>query len=86
MIDELDFVDIERFVCVAYDVKERFKINDINKLRYIIFKMSSDNNLRKLPPTRYALIKQHILRSAYTAGWIWGLTLEEDLIASSPVD
>ena len=85
MIDELDFVDIERFVCVAYDVKERFKINDINKLRYIIFKMSSDNNLRKLPPTRYAL-KQHILRSAYTAGWIWGLTLEEDLIASSPVD
>ena len=33
----------------------------------------------------YAL-RRHILRSAYTAGWIWGLTLEEDLIAPSPVD
>ena len=44
----------------------------------------SENKLRKLPPTREAL-QLHILHSAYTAGWIWGATLQPSDQIPSPV-
>ena len=44
----------------------------------------SENNLRKLPPTRDSL-NLHVLRSAYTAGWVWGSILQGDIDIPSPV-
>ena len=48
------------------------------------FTESSDIKLRMLPPTREAL-QLHILRSAYAAGWIWGVTLPPSDKIPSPV-
>ena len=65
---------MEKYACASYDPHNRFHTNDVNWLRFLLFTKSSDNKLRKLPPTREAL-QLHTLRSAYAAGWIWGLTL-----------
>ena len=67
-VEEQDFVNIEKFVCAAYDPTNRFQTDDINKLRYHLFSVSTDNNLCIIPPTRAAL-RLHILRSAYAGGW-----------------
>ena len=66
---------IEKYVCAAYDPHNRFHKDDVNRLRFLLFTKSSGNKQRKLPPTREAL-QLHSLRSAYAAGWIWGVTLQ----------
>ena len=76
---ETDFSAIENFVCTAC----RYKCKDVNKLRFLIFSKSYENNLRKLPPTKDAL-KLHVLRSAYVAGWIWGTALNFEVARPSP--
>ena len=82
---ENDFNLIEKYVCAAYDPHNRFHTNDINRLRFLLFTKSSENKLRKLPSTREAF-QLHILRSAYSAGWIWGITLQPSDQIPSPVD
>ena len=52
---------------------------------FLLFTKSSENKLRKLPPTRGAL-QLHILRSAYAAGWILGVALQPSDQIPSPVD
>ena len=77
-VEEQDFINIEKFVCAAYDPTNRFQSDDINKLRYHLYSVSTDNNFRRIPPTRAAL-HLHILRSAYAGGWHWGGALLENL-------
>ena len=47
---------------------------DLDILRFKKFTNSSSNELRALPPSKDALL-QHVLRSAYQAGWDWGNSL-----------
>ena len=47
---------------------------DLDDLRFHIFRKSSSNELRILPPSKDALL-QHLFRSSYQAGWVWGNTL-----------
>ena len=63
-VEEVDLHEIEKFVSLAYDPQNRMKVNDVNRLRRMMFQKSSENNLRKLPPTKDSL-KMHVLRSAY---------------------
>ena len=84
-ITEMDYLKIEKLVCTAYDPQKRFLTDDVNRLRYLLISMSTDNNLRKLPPSRAAL-KQHILRSAYAAGWIWGGCLNNCISIPPPME
>ena len=74
-VEENDLSLIEKYVYTAYDPHNCFHMNDINRLRLLLFTKSSENKLRKLPPTREAL-QLHILQSVYAAGWIWGVTLQ----------
>ena len=74
-----------KYVCAAYDPHNCFHTDNINRLWFLLFTMSSENKLRKLPPTREAL-QLHILRSAYAAGWIWGMTLQPSDQIPSLVD
>ena len=82
---EDDFVKLENFVCRAYDQNHRLNTYDINSLRYLLFNVSTENNLRKLPPTRDAL-RLHILRSAFVAGCIWGQCLQGHDAIPDPTD
>ena len=66
-MEENDLNLIEKYVCAAYDPHNRFRMNDVNRLRFLLFTKSIENKLRKLPPTREAL-QLHILRSTYAAG------------------
>ena len=43
---------IEKYVCAAYDLHNRFHANDVNRLRFLLFTKSKDIKLRKLLPTR----------------------------------
>ena len=54
-VKENDLNLIEKYVCTAYDLHNRFHTNDINRLRLLLFTESSENILRKLPLTRYTL-------------------------------
>ena len=69
----------------CYDSHNRFHTDHNNRLPFLLFKRLSDNKLRKLPPTKEVL-QLHILRSAYTAGWIWDVTLQPSDKIPSPVD
>ena len=61
------------------------KVNDGNRLRHMMFQKSSENNLRKLPPTKDSL-KMHVLRSAYDAGWMWGSILQGRICIPSAIE
>ena len=84
-VEENDLNLIEKYVGAAYDPHNRFHTNDVNRLRFFLFTKSSENKLRKLPQTR-EVFKLHILRSAYAAGWIWGVTLQPSDQIPSPFD
>ena len=75
-VTEQDFEIIEKFICAAYGNQDKFHIQEVNQLRYLIFCQLPDNNLRKLPPSKEAL-RRHILRSTYVGGWVWGSVLSE---------
>ena len=63
---------VEQFVSHLYLKQEL----DLDKARFLMFSAATNLDLRELPPCKTAL-KQHILRSAFQAGWIWGNTLSE---------
>ena len=58
---------IEEFVCLVYGVSEK---NSLGAHRLSKFQKSTDDDLRKLPPSREALW-QHVKRSCYQAGYVW---------------
>ena len=49
---------------------------ELDDARYTIFSSSTSDNFREIPPSSDAL-EQHILRSAFQAGWVWGNTLSQ---------
>ena len=63
---------IEAFISYMYS-KE---IYDLDELRFQMFRISSNNCFRDLPPSKQAL-KLHVKRSAYQAGWIWGNSISQ---------
>ena len=84
-VSESDFLMIEKLVCTVYDPPNRFKTNDVNKLRYLLFTVWTENNLRKLPPTK-ASLRLHVMRAAYAAGWVWGQSLISTFLVPSPLE
>ena len=62
---------LQKFVSYAYSKKID---KDLDELRFNIFEKSSSNELRSLPPSKDVLL-QHMFRSSYQAGWVWGNTL-----------
>ena len=84
-MDQNELNLIEKNVCTAYDLHNRFRTNGGNRLRFLLFTKSSDNKLRSLPPTKAARWL-HILRSVHAASRIWGLTLQLSDQLSSLVD
>ena len=82
-VDEEDFQILETFVCKAYNPQNRFKTNNINKLRQLLFMSSSENKLRMIPPSIDSL-RQHVLRSAFAGGWLWGSAFTRDVTMPSP--
>ena len=67
---------------VVYDPSRKFSCTGLNALRFALFKASSVNDLRRIPPTEDAFF-QHCLRCCYQAGWIWGSTLNKNVGPSS---
>lgn len=64
---------LERYVLDIYSMK---KCETLGQARKEKFQMSSDNDLRKLPPGRDALM-QHTKRACYQAGYIWRESFED---------
>ena len=84
-VDKNELNLIEKNVCTAYDLHNRFRTNGGNQLRFLLFTKSSDNKLRSLPPIK-AAPRLHILRSLHAASRIWGVTLQLSDQLSSLVD
>ena len=57
---------VEEFVCVLYGVPQ----GSLASIRLRKFQNSTDDDLRKLCPSREAL-SQHVKRSCYQAGYLW---------------
>ena len=56
---------LQQFVVYVY--LKKYETIDLDELRFNIFKNSSSNEFRILPPSKDALLL-HVLRSAYQAG------------------
>ena len=82
---ENDLNVIEKYVCATYDPDNHFHTNDVNRIRFLLFTKSSDNKLRKLPPTR-EVQQPRFLCSVYAVGWIWDVTLQRSDQILSQVD
>ena len=77
-VDKNEFNLTEKYVWATYDPHNGFSTKltfDVNRLRFFLFTKSSDNKLRNLSQTKEAL-QLHILHSGYTAGGIYGATLQ----------
>ena len=70
---------IEEYVKTLYTTPR----SSLGEIRLEKFLKSSDNDLRKLPPSKDALI-QHIKRSCYQAGFLWRESVE-DLDIPDPI-
>ena len=57
----------EQFVLEMYSIR---KVNNLMRARLDSFKMSTDNDIRKLPPSKGALT-QHTKRACYVSSWIF---------------
>ena len=69
---------IEEFICQLYGVSE----NSLGAHRMSKFQKSTDDDLRKLPPSIEAL-SQHVRRSCYQAGYLWQ-ECQSDLLLPEP--
>ena len=65
---------LECFVAKMYlPSSETLSLDDV---RFSLFSNSVNENFRKLPPSKDGLL-QHVLRSAFQAGWVWGNTFHQ---------
>ena len=77
-MDKNEFNLTEKYVWATYDPYNGFRTTltfDVNRLPFLFFTKWSDNKLRNLSQAKEAL-QLHILHSAYTAGGIYGVTLQ----------
>ena len=77
------FTEIEQMVSSMYCASHSF--TSLSELRYELFKSSTSNDLRKIPPSTDAL-QLPVLRSSYVTGWVWGGALEDPSSIPSPSD
>ena len=71
IISDGDLNILEYFVCHMYSSKKRCQAEiNINEMRLKKFKLSSNNDLRIVPPSKNALL-QHVKRACYQAGYLW---------------
>ena len=68
--DQIDI--LERYMLEVYGSRA----TSLADARLDKFNKSTDNDLRSLPPSRDAL-RQHVLRAAYQAGYLWHQCVEE---------
>lgn len=68
---------IEEYVQMLYGFDSTLAADRLNK-----FRKSTDDDLRKLPPSKDALL-QHAKRACYQAGYVWQESME-DLLLPSP--
>lgn len=85
-LPSLDYIQntstvIEQFVAHVYGQKGSLTIDNA---RFSLFSSSQSGNLREFPPSRDAL-KQHVLRSAFQAGWVLGNTLYQRPVSSKDI-
>ena len=66
-VTEADMNAIESFIMKMYTKLSNISFTD---LRINMFKSLTNNDLRKLPPSRRAL-EQHTRRTCYQAGYVW---------------
>ena len=66
-VTEADMDAIESFIMKMYTKLSNISFTD---LRINMFKSLTNNDLRKLPPSRRAL-EQHTRRTCYQAGYVW---------------
>ena len=77
---ESDVQQLECFVVCMYD--KTLEVKNVNDARQILFS-SGTRTLERIPPTSAALF-QHIKRSAYQAGLVWGQSLTTNQQLPSP--
>ena len=66
---------IEAFIiCHCYGNKT---CNNVDELRYSLFRTSLSNSFRDLPPSKIGLF-YHVLRSCFQAGWVCGNTFLQE--------
>ena len=64
------------FVGYCYGKGKAGTSESLEKVRFMIFYKQTKKNLRQLPPCKDSL-RQHLLRSSYQSGWVWGNTLKQ---------
>ena len=65
---------IEAFICHCYGNKT---CNNVDELRYYLFRTSINNSFRDLSPSNIGPFYQ-VLRSCFQAGWVWGNTFIQE--------
>ena len=76
-ISENDADVLEEYVHDLYsNPSKKNTSKSLNDLRLHMFRTSSDNDFRKLPPCRNALI-EHAKRASYQAGFLWQESVED---------
>ena len=73
---------LEKYVDLLYD--KTCQLTQVNVARQHLFARRSRAS-ENIPPTQAAL-KQHILRTAYQAGHVWGQSLQKEAILPSPAN
>ena len=64
-----------KFVSAAFG--DTTNSGSLNEFRLKLFKASSSNNFRELPPSEEGL-ELHIRRSCYQSGWVWGNSTSQE--------
>ena len=64
-MDENEFSLIEKYACAAYDPENSFRTSDINRLWFVLFTKSSENKLKKLFPTKEALVAPYFMSTLH---------------------
>ena len=73
------FDQIQRFIVLLY--QRTSELENVNDLRKQLF--CQNRSIENIPPTKNAL-EQHVKRSVYLAGFIWGQTLTGNPTLPSP--
>ena len=64
-----------KFISTAFG--DTTNSGSLNEFRLKLFKASSSNNFRELPPSEEGL-ELHIRRSCYQSGWVWGNSTSQE--------
>ena len=74
---EMSLPVIFKFIGSVYGYKT--DATDLDLFRLQLFKTSSNNNFRELPPSKEGL-ELHIRRCSYQSGWVWGNSTSQEQV------